>query len=61
MPPISADDGSEVARVFNDYAGVRSFLSRDVEGRVVRIDTFSKVFGPGMRLVSIRACHRFES
>ncbi|WVR08403.1 hypothetical protein IAU60_005458 [Kwoniella sp. DSM 27419] len=41
------DDVAAVAEVFNDYAGVKSFLSRDVDGRVIRIDTFSKVFGPG--------------
>ncbi|KAL7424089.1 hypothetical protein Q5752_001674 [Cryptotrichosporon argae] len=54
MPPVprdaADDDAAAVARVFNDYAGVRSYLSRDTDGRVVRIDTFSKVFGPGMRL-----------
>lgn len=52
MPPLDPqhkDDGLAVARVFNDYAGVRSYLSRDTDGRVVRIDTFSKVFGPGIR------------
>jgi DNA-binding transcriptional MocR family regulator len=46
------DKATSVAKVFNEYANVRSYLSRDVDGRVVRIDTFSKVFGPGMRLVS---------
>ncbi|ORY25323.1 pyridoxal phosphate-dependent transferase [Naematelia encephala] len=44
------DDAKKVAQVFNDYAGVRSYLSRDVDGRVVRIDTFSKVYGPGIRM-----------
>ncbi|GFZ49099.1 hypothetical protein JCM24511_06849 [Saitozyma sp. JCM 24511] len=54
MPPVPSsaaeDDALRVAKVFNEYAGVRSYLSRDVDGRVVRIDTFSKVFGPGMRM-----------
>ncbi|WVF68081.1 hypothetical protein IAT40_002844 [Kwoniella sp. CBS 6097] len=49
------DDPDAVAKVFNDYAGVKSFLSRDVDGRVIRIDTFSKVFGPGVRLGWITA------
>ncbi|WVQ95770.1 hypothetical protein IAU59_002869 [Kwoniella sp. CBS 9459] len=55
--PLKAtdDDPDAVARVFNDYAGVKSFLSRDVDGRVIRIDTFSKVFGPGVRLGWITA------
>lgn len=59
MPPVPSsaaeDDALGVAKVFNEYAGVRSYLSRDVDGRVVRIDTFSKVFGPGMRMVSARS------
>jgi hypothetical protein len=59
MPPVPGnaveDDALGVAKVFNEYAGVRSYLSRDVDGRVVRIDTFSKVFGPGMRMVSARS------
>jgi DNA-binding transcriptional MocR family regulator len=59
MPPVPSsaaqDDALGVAKVFNEYAGVRSYLSRDVDGRVVRIDTFSKVFGPGMRMVSSRS------
>ncbi|KAK4688974.1 hypothetical protein P7C73_g1142, partial [Tremellales sp. Uapishka_1] len=54
MPPLPAvggpDDLEKVASVFNEYAGVKSYLSRDVDGRVVRIDTFSKVFGPGLRI-----------
>ncbi|KAK8846884.1 hypothetical protein IAR55_005974 [Kwoniella newhampshirensis] len=56
-PPAKAqdDDPAAVAKVFNDYAGVKSFLSRDVDGRVLRIDTFSKVFGPGVRLGWISA------
>ncbi len=57
MPAIAEkavdDDARGVAKVFNEYAGVKSYLSRDVDGRVVRIDTFSKVFGPGMRTVSL--------
>nr|XP_019051283.1 hypothetical protein I302_01732 [Kwoniella bestiolae CBS 10118]OCF30213.1 hypothetical protein I302_01732 [Kwoniella bestiolae CBS 10118] len=53
------DDAHEVAKVFNDYAGVRSFLSRDVDGRVIRIDTFSKVFGPGVRLGWVTANSTF--
>lgn len=44
-----------IAKAFNDYAGVRSFLSRDVEGRVCRLDSFSKIFAPGMRLGWITA------
>jgi DNA-binding transcriptional MocR family regulator len=54
MPPLStdgSDDSQAVAKAFNDYAGVRSYLSRDTDGRVVRIDTFSKVYGPGIRSV----------
>ncbi len=47
--PLSEDHLPEVAKTFNDYANIRSYLSRDTEGRVVRIDTFSKIFGPGIR------------
>ena len=47
--PLGEEHSQEVAKVFNDYAGIRSYLSRDTEGRVVRIDTFSKIFGPGIR------------
>lgn len=54
LPPLAAspaeDDLATIADTFNVYAGIRSFLSRDVDGRVLRIDTFSKVFGPGVRL-----------
>lgn len=54
MPAAAAtaieDNASAVAAVHNAYAGVASYLSRDVDGRVVRIDTVSKVFGPGMRI-----------
>ncbi len=43
FPPLptdgSEDDLRAVAKVYNDYAGVRSFLNRDVDGRVVRLDT----------------------
>ncbi|WWC88356.1 uncharacterized protein L201_003266 [Kwoniella dendrophila CBS 6074] len=53
------DDIQAVAKVFNDYAGVKSYLSRDVDGRVIRIDTFSKVFGPGVRLGWITANSTF--
>nr|XP_019008024.1 uncharacterized protein I206_07192 [Kwoniella pini CBS 10737]OCF46805.1 hypothetical protein I206_07192 [Kwoniella pini CBS 10737] len=53
------DDAQAVAKVFNEYAGVRSYLSRDVDGRVIRIDTFSKVFGPGVRLGWITANSTF--
>ncbi|WRT70459.1 uncharacterized protein IL334_007457 [Kwoniella shivajii] len=53
------DDPQVVARIFNEYAGVKSFLSRDVDGRVVRIDTFSKVFGPGVRLGWVTANSQF--
>ncbi|KAK6906722.1 hypothetical protein I203_100709 [Kwoniella mangroviensis CBS 8507] len=53
------DDVQAVAKVFNEYAGVRSFLSRDVDGRVIRIDTFSKVFGPGVRLGWVTANSAF--
>ncbi|WWD22194.1 hypothetical protein CI109_106685 [Kwoniella shandongensis] len=51
-PPSKAeqDDPAAIAKVFNEYAAVKSYLSRDVDGRVIRIDTFSKVFGPGVRL-----------
>ena len=53
MPPLppngEPDDVWAVAKAFNEFAGIRSYLSRDIEGRVLRIDTFSKVFGPGMR------------
>ena len=53
LPPPSADplddDIDGVVEAFNRYAGIRSFLSRDVDGRVVRLDSFSKVFAPGMR------------
>jgi hypothetical protein len=37
------DDLRAVAEPFNAYANVRSFLSRDVDGRVTRLDTFSKM------------------
>jgi aromatic amino acid aminotransferase I len=47
--PLGEEHSHQVAKVFNDYAGIRSYLSRDIEGRVVRIDTFSKIFGPGIR------------
>ncbi|KAK4689309.1 hypothetical protein P7C73_g797, partial [Tremellales sp. Uapishka_1] len=47
--PLGEEHSHAVAQVFNDYAGIRSYLSRDTEGRVVRIDTFSKIFGPGIR------------
>ena len=56
MPTLPADttldDPVAVAKAFNDFSGVKSYLSRDVDGRVIRIDSFSKVFGPGIRLVS---------
>jgi len=55
MPPVSSrgeEDLKAVVKVYNDYAGVRSYLSRDVDGRVIRMDTFSKLFGPGIRMVS---------
>lgn len=29
---------------------IPSYLSFDIEGRVIRIETFSKVFSPGLRL-----------
>ncbi|RSH87373.1 Aromatic/aminoadipate aminotransferase 1 [Saitozyma podzolica] len=47
--PLGEEHSHQVAKVFNDYAGIKSYLSRDIEGRVVRIDTFSKIFGPGIR------------
>lgn len=37
----------------------RSFLSLDTDGRVMRIDSFSKVFAPGMRLGWITCNHAF--
>ena len=37
----------------------RSFLSLDVDGRVIRIDTLSKTIAPGMRLGWISACTPF--
>lgn len=33
------EDLQAIARVYNDYADIRSYLSRDVDGRVVRLDT----------------------
>lgn len=54
MPPLPTspgqDDARAVAEAFKAHAGVESYLARDVDGRVVRLDSFSKVFGPGMRL-----------
>lgn len=54
LPPLPAspaeDDLDAVAAAFRDHAGIQSYLSRDTDGRVVRLDSFSKVFGPGMRL-----------
>lgn len=47
--PLGKEHLQEVTKAFNDYAGIKSYLSRDIEGRVVRIDTFSKIFGPGIR------------
>lgn len=44
------DNARAVAEAFKSYAGVESYFKRDVDGRVVRLDSFSKVFGPGMRL-----------
>jgi aromatic amino acid aminotransferase I len=49
----------EVAKAFNDFAGVKSYLSRDIDGRVVRVDTFSKVAGPGLRLGWVTANEAF--
>jgi aromatic amino acid aminotransferase I len=57
LPPPTgnpADDDIEaILKPFNAYAGVKSFLSRDIDGRVVRLDTFSKFFAPGSRCVSL--------
>lgn len=54
MPPLSAspeqDNAKAVAEAFKAHARVESYFARDVDGRVVRLDSFSKVFGPGMRL-----------
>ncbi|EKM55107.1 uncharacterized protein PHACADRAFT_28172 [Phanerochaete carnosa HHB-10118-sp] len=38
-----------------------SFLSMDIEGRVLRVDSFSKVMMPGMRLGWITSSHLFHS
>ncbi|EIW53725.1 L-tyrosine:2-oxoglutarate aminotransferase [Trametes versicolor FP-101664 SS1] len=40
--------GSEPAHMTKDFA--TSLLSMDVDGRVIRIDSFSKIMAPGMRL-----------
>lgn len=32
------------------FLSIRSFLSMDTDGRVIRIDTVSKILSPGMRL-----------
>ncbi|KAL7412740.1 pyridoxal phosphate-dependent transferase [Mrakia frigida] len=54
LPPTpshpSEEDLGLLAEAFNGFAGVRSHLSRDVDGRVVRLDTFSKIFAPGLRM-----------
>jgi len=43
LPPTpshpSEEDLGLLAEAFNGFAGVRSHLSRDVDGRVVRLDT----------------------
>ncbi|KAI0752916.1 L-tyrosine:2-oxoglutarate aminotransferase [Daedaleopsis nitida] len=39
----------------------RSFLSRDVDGRVIRIDSFSKIMAPGLRLGWITSTPAFHA
>lgn len=39
-------------RAFNATNTATSFFARDVDGRVLRMDSVSKCFGPGFRLVS---------
>ena len=51
-PPVRDpldDDLAGVVEASNRYAGIKSFLSRDVDGRVVRLDSFSKIMFPGSR------------
>ncbi|WOO77834.1 L-tyrosine:2-oxoglutarate aminotransferase atrD [Vanrija pseudolonga] len=64
LPPLpekpNDEDARAVAKVFNEYANIRSYASRDVDGRVLRIDTFSKVFGPGIRTGWITASAGFQ-
>ncbi|AAS53919.1 AFR548Cp [Eremothecium gossypii ATCC 10895] len=55
LDPYEADAGRRAPRVFashEEFVGslVRSFLSLDTDGRVLRLDSFSKVLAPGTRL-----------
>jgi aromatic amino acid aminotransferase I len=57
LPEFDTSDANFV----HDYcrAFTPSFLSMDVDGRVIRIDSFSKILAPGMRLGWITASPAF--
>jgi aromatic amino acid aminotransferase I len=44
LPPLAAtpkeEDVKALAQAWKGFAGVNSYLSRDVDGRVVRLDTY---------------------
>lgn len=46
---IYKDDDFNATRYLNDVM-IKSYLSLDDDGRVLRLETFSKVFAPGLRL-----------
>ncbi|AGO10957.1 AaceriAFR548Cp [[Ashbya] aceris (nom. inval.)] len=55
LDPYEPDAARRAPRVFANHAEfvgslVRSFLSLDTDGRVLRLDSFSKVLAPGTRL-----------
>ncbi|CAI4063940.1 hypothetical protein SKDZ_08G1830 [Saccharomyces kudriavzevii ZP591] len=63
LPPFNSEDPSEnpyqssnltTERYLNDYL-MKSFLTLDTDARVIRLETFSKIFAPGLRLAFIVA------
>lgn len=55
MEPYTTDKAAREGKHVHDHdefvkALVPSFLSLDIEGRVIRLDSFSKVLAPGLRL-----------
>ena len=55
METYTKDKAAREGKAVHDHdeflkALVPSFISLDVEGRVVRLDSFSKVLAPGLRL-----------
>ncbi|EDO17217.1 hypothetical protein Kpol_1035p30 [Vanderwaltozyma polyspora DSM 70294] len=55
--PYLDDENLTVDKYINDYL-VKSFMTIDTDARVVRLETFSKVYAPGLRL-SFMAANKF--